>query len=74
MDVQTTPLSEIIETIKHYRVVNNIPQTEIAKRMQCNVSFVQALEYKANVDRRWGTIVKYADAVGVKLEVEVIKP
>lgn len=69
-----TPLQEVIDTIKHYRVVNNITQVEIAERMKCNVSFVQALEYKRNIDRRWSTIVKYAEAVGVDLEVEVIKP
>lgn len=68
-----TPLQEVIDTIKHYRVVNNITQVEIAERMKCNVSFVQALEYKRNIDRRWSTIVKYAEAVGVDLEVEVIK-
>lgn len=73
MDVETTPLQTIIETIRHHRIVQDLTQADIAKRMQCNISFVQAIEYKPGVDRRWGTIVKYADAVGVKLEVEVIR-
>lgn len=69
----STQLSEILELIKHHRQVQDISQKEVAKRMGCNVSFVQALEYKPDVDRRWGTILKYAEAVGVSLEVEVIR-
>lgn len=69
----STPLDEIIGDIKHHRVVQKLSQLEIAKRMGNNVTFVQALETRTGVDRRWGTVIRYAEAVGVELEVDVIR-
>ena len=69
--METTTQAQIIESIKHHRVTQELTQKEVAARMGCNVSFVQALEYR-KVDRRWSTIVKYATAVGVALKVEVV--
>lgn len=64
-------LSDIILEIRARRITKKITQAETAKRMGCTVAFVQAIEYKTDVDRRWGTILAYADAVGVRLEVGV---
>ena len=65
--------AQIIDQIRYNRISQGLSQKEVAKRMGVNVSFIQAIEYRTNVDRRWGTILAYAEAVGCKLEVEVIR-
>jgi len=64
-------LDEIIKTIRHHRQVQKISLREVAERMGVSRTFVQAIEYRTGVDRRWGTILAYAEAVGCKLDVEV---
>ena len=64
-------VDEIIDLIRHYRTTQKIPCKEVAARMNVSESFVRALEYKRDVDRRWGTIKSYAAAVGCTLDVEV---
>ena len=64
-------LADIILEIRARRMSQELSQAEVAKRMGCTVGFVQAIEYRDKVDRRWGTILAYAEAVGVELHVEV---
>lgn len=64
-------LDEVIAAIRSERMDRGIKQAEIARRMGCSVTFVQSIEYKHDVDRRWGTVLAYAEAVGVTLEVTV---
>lgn len=64
-------LDEVIAAIRSERMDKGIKQAEIARRMGCSVTFVQSIEYKRGVDRRWGTVLAYAEAVGVTLEVTV---
>ena len=64
-------LEDIILEIRARRMSQELTQAEIAKRMGCTVGFVQAIEYRHKVDRRWSTVLAYAEAVGVKLHVEV---
>jgi len=64
-------LDEVIAAIRSERLDKGIKQAEIAQRMGCSVTFVQAIEYRHNVDRRWGTVLAYAEAVGVNINVTV---
>lgn len=64
-------LDEIIDTIQHHRKVQKLNTATVAERMGVSRTFVQAIEYKRGVDRRWGTIIAYAKAVGCSLDVEV---
>jgi transcriptional regulator with XRE-family HTH domain len=71
--MNSTSQQEIISTIRQHRINQDLTQADIAKRMGTNVSYIQAIEYRSAVDRRWGTLLKYAEAVGCVLEVEVIR-
>lgn len=64
-------LDEVMAAIRAERLERGIKQTEIARRMGCSVTFVQALEYRHDVDRRWSTVLAYAEAVGVTINVTV---
>lgn len=64
-------LDEIIDVIQHHRRVQKLSAQKVADRMGVSRSFVQSIEYNRGVDRRWGTIIAYAEAVGCKLDVEV---
>lgn len=66
MDVDT-----VLAQIRAERLARDIKQTEIARRMGVSHSFVQALEYKRGVDRRWSTVMAYAEAVGVTITITV---
>ena len=64
-------LDEVIAAIRSERMERGIKQAEIARRMGCSVTFVQSIEYKHDVDRRWGTVLAYAEAVGTPINVTV---
>lgn len=45
-----------------------VTQQTVADRMGKHISFVQAIEYHPTVNRKLGTYIAYAEALGVKLE------
>lgn len=65
-------LDQIIARIRAERLSRGIKQATIAERMGCSSSYVQAIEYRRDVDRRWSTVMAYAEAVGVQVHVEII--
>lgn len=67
-------LDQIIAKIRAERLERGIKQSVIAKRMGCSVSFVGSIEYRTGVDRRWNTIMAYAEAVGVPIHITVGEP
>lgn len=66
MDVDT-----VLAQIRAERLSRGIKQATVAERMGVSPSFVQALEYRRGVDRRWSTIMAYAEAVGVQVHITV---
>lgn len=66
-------VAQIIDQIRYNRISQGLTQKQVALKMGVNPSFIQAIEYRPDVDRRWGTILAYAEAVGCKVEVEVIR-
>lgn len=64
-------LDQIIARIRAIRLERGIKQSEVAERMGVSSSYVQAIEYRKGVDRRWGTVMAYAEAVGVPIHVTV---
>ena len=64
-------LDQIIAQVRAERLSRGIKQSVIAERMGVSSSFVQAIEYRHNVDRRWNTVMAYAEAVGVPIHIIV---
>lgn len=64
-------VDEVLAKIRAERLERGIKQSVVAERMGVSQSFIQALEYRRNVDRRWGTIMAYAAAVGVPITITV---
>lgn len=62
---------DVITQVRAIRMERGITQAEVAARMGRSTSFVQSIEYRALTDRRWGTVLDYADAVGVEISVTV---
>lgn len=62
---------ELIAQIRAVRLEQGIKQSVIAERMGVSNSYVQAIEYRKGIDRRWGTIMAYAEAVGVQVNVTI---
>lgn len=67
-------LDDVIAQIRSERIARGLKQTIIAERMGCSASFVQAVEYRRHVDRRWNTVMAYAEAVGVTIHITVGEP
>lgn len=67
-------LDQIIARIRAERLERGIKQATIAERMGVSPSFVQAIEYRHGVDRRWSTVMAYAEAVGVPIHITVGEP
>lgn len=65
---------ELIAQIRAVRLEQGIKQSVIAERMGVSNSYVQAIEYRKGVDRRWGTLMAYAEAVGVQVNVTIGEP
>lgn len=62
---------ELIAQIRAVRLEQGIKQSTIAERMGVSASYVQAIEYRKGIDRRWGTLMAYAEAVGVQVNVTI---
>lgn len=62
---------ELIAQIRAVRLEKGIKQSTIAERMGVSASYVQAIEYRKGIDRRWGTLMAYAEAVGVQVNITV---
>jgi len=62
---------EVIAQIRAERVSRGIKQAVVAERMGVSASYVQAIEYRKGVDRRWNTVMAYAEAVGVIIHITV---
>ncbi len=56
----------IISTLEDTRVYKGLLQKDIAKRMGVSVSTVSRIEDTPDAELRYGDIVKYADALGMK--------
>ena len=65
---------ELIAQIRAVRLEQGIKQSTIAERMGVSSSYVQAIEYRKGIDRRWGTLMAYAEAVGVQVNVTIGEP
>ncbi|AWS51227.1 MULTISPECIES: helix-turn-helix transcriptional regulator [Providencia] len=56
----------LINQLKKARLANNLTQMQIAEKMQTQKQNVSRLE-KAQFDPKLGTLLKYAEAVGLRL-------
>lgn len=59
---------QIVEALTAERRRQGLLQRDVAERMGCHPSFVQLFEYKKR-DLRVSTVERYAEALGVRLEV-----
>lgn len=64
-------LDQIIAQIRAERLARGLKIATIAERMGVSPSYVQAIEYRKGVDRRWSTVMAYAEAVGVPIHITV---
>lgn len=55
------------------RTAHGLKQTQVAARMETQQSAVSDLENLAR-DARFSTVIRYAQAIGVDLKIEVVKP
>ncbi|EOE5321181.1 MULTISPECIES: helix-turn-helix transcriptional regulator [Providencia] len=59
----------LINQLKKARLANNLTQMQIAEKMQTQKQNVSRLE-KAQFDPKLGTLLKYAEAVGLRLTLD----
>ncbi|MDK3108113.1 helix-turn-helix transcriptional regulator [Providencia rettgeri] len=59
----------LINQLKKARLANNLTQMQIAEKMQTQKQNVSRLE-KAQFDPKLGTLLKYAEAVGLSLTLD----
>ncbi|ENU1227376.1 MULTISPECIES: helix-turn-helix transcriptional regulator [Providencia] len=59
----------LINQLKKARLANNLTQMQIAERMQTQKQNVSRLE-KAQFDPKLGTLLKYAEAVGMRITLD----
>ncbi|MCG5282102.1 helix-turn-helix transcriptional regulator [Providencia rettgeri] len=59
----------LINQLKKARLANNLTQMQIAEKMQTQKQNVSRLE-KAQFDLKLGTLLKYAEAVGLRLTLD----
>lgn len=59
----------LINQLKKARLANNLTQMQIAEKMQTQKQNVSRLE-KAHFDPKLGTLLKYAEAVGLRLTLD----
>jgi ribosome-binding protein aMBF1 (putative translation factor) len=64
---------QIIGILTAERNRQGLSQRDVAARMDCHVSFVQKIEHAVG-DRQVSGYQRYADALGIKLRVEVVRP
>ncbi|EPJ8535835.1 helix-turn-helix transcriptional regulator [Providencia rettgeri] len=60
----------LINQLKKARLANNLTQMQIAEKMQTQKQNVSRLE-KAQFDPKLGTLLKYAEAVGLRLTLDL---
>ncbi|QPE19535.1 helix-turn-helix transcriptional regulator [Providencia rettgeri] len=59
----------LINQLKKARLANNLTQMQIAEKMQTQKQNVSRLE-KAQFDPKLGTLLKYAEAVGMRITLD----
>ncbi|MEQ5571638.1 helix-turn-helix transcriptional regulator [Providencia huaxiensis] len=59
----------LINQLKKARLANNLTQIQIAEKMQTQKQNVSRLE-KAQFDPKLGTLLKYAEAVGMRITLD----
>jgi ribosome-binding protein aMBF1 (putative translation factor) len=64
---------QIIHILTEERNRQGLSQRDVAARMDCHVSFVQKIEHGVG-DRQVSGYQRYADALRIKLRVEVVRP
>lgn len=64
--------ARLLEALIKERTAQGLTQKELASRMGVrNVSFIQKIEYNKDRDIKLSTIERYAEALGVKLEIRL---
>lgn len=63
---------QVVEALTRERVRLGLTQKTVAERMGVHPNFVQIVEYKKR-EPKISTLERYADALGVTLEVSLIK-
>lgn len=62
--------ARLLEALIKERTAQGLTQKELASRMGVrNVSFIQKIEYNKDRDIKLSTIERYAEALGVRLEI-----
>lgn len=61
---------EMINQLKLARIANNLTQVQIAEKMKTQKQNISRLE-KGQFDPKLGTLLKYADALGMRLSLSV---
>ena len=63
---------QLVEALTKERVRQGLTQKTVAERMGVHPNFVQIVEYKTR-EPKISTLERYADALGVTLEVSLLR-
>lgn len=71
----TTLISQqLVDLLVEERKRQGLSQVEVATRMGAATSWIQAIEYNQQAGRQISAFQRYADALGVDLEVSIVRP
>lgn len=65
---------QIVDALVDERKRQGLSQAEVARRMSAATSWVQHIEYNKQPGRQVSALQRYADALGVDLEVKILRP
>jgi len=63
---------QVVEALTKERLRQGLTQKTVAERMGVHSNFVQIIEYKQR-EPKISTLERYADALGVRLEVSLLR-